>query len=483
MHFFAVFVVALLGFFIPGILLWNLKGEFSINFMIMFFIVVFYCVRLVYTSLKGRRRLSLMFFYIFSYVFMGIQPLLSIWSNNFPHKEFGFAPSMISFCLFVLIIGILGFELGYYRFKKNIEVVSPYSVELNRVKFSSLTLVIFTLVITAITIQFIVTMKIFGPEVFLGVRGGGISLSNIQAPEATQGVYQLVIFGLRALSATLLFLALYIWRDRKHYCSGKQLWYLKVMLIYLVFINLLISNPLNAPRLWFGSVFLTSLFISLKWKGTGSFLSWSAIGCLGMLFLFSGMDPRLIVSRQLLRGEGVTLANTGREIGSAINNLPGDFNFDAFQMIYYTTLYTSKMGYSYGNQLLLPAFFWFPRSIWTSKPIGSPDIVASHADFVSINVSSPLWSEGYINFGIPGVFFFIFVFGYFARLNDNVLSQQIPKPPFQTIVASYFAANTIILLRGDLTTGTMYLQMIIVFSYIFLLLIYIPSQYVRKAII
>ena len=127
-------------------------------------------------------------------------------------------------------------------------------------------------------------------------------------------------------------------------------------------------------------------------------------------------------------------------------------------------------------ELLLPAFFWVPRSIWPSKPIGSPDIVAAHAGFESLNVSSPLWTEGYINFSVPGVFLFLFIFGWCARLGDDSLSNLQLRSAFVTILSSFFASNTLILLRGDLTVGTMYVQMIILFTILLLIFLKISAK-------
>ena len=132
---------------------------------------------------------------------------------------------------------------------------------------------------------------------------------------------------------------------------------------------------------------------------------------------------------------------------------------------------TGKFGYSWGNQILLPAFFWVPRSIWKSKPIGTPDMVAENANFGSINVSSPLWVEGFINFGIPGLILFLYLFGRTARLADESLAHKDIRLPFSTIISSFFAANTFILLRGDLTSGTMYLQMVAGITFILLFLV------------
>ena len=147
-------------------------------------------------------------------------------------------------------------------------------------------------------------------------------------------------------------------------------------------------------------------------------------------------------------------------MAQTFKGLPVDFNFDSFQIIAFTTKYVDFNGYSWGNQILLPAFFWVPRSIWTNKPIGTSDVVAGYSNLQSLNVSSPLWSEGYINFGCFGIFLFLFLFGFFARKCDDSLSLIHLRSLFVTIITFFFASNTFILLRGDLNSGTMYLQMV-----------------------
>ncbi len=462
-----------LGFLVPGILLSTIEGEFSINFVVMWLIVLWCVVRLAYTGLKGRRRLTLMLFYVFLYVFMGVQPLISIWSNLFPHPELTFTENMISFCLFIVGLGIIAFEAGYCKVRSEKGEIDQENnlvrAAQNRLRPMSITLV--WLLTLGVSFLFGLSIMRYGPNAFLGSRDGGLSISEFQGPETSSTENQLAIFGLRGIAATLLFISIYMWKTRKLVLPPYKTWRIRILLIYLIFINLLISNPLNAPRLWSGAIILTSLFLALKWRGASSFLTWSSLASLGMLLLFSGLDPRLIISRQLINEGEITLAGTIKQVAVNIGNLPGDLNFDAFQMMFYTTVYTEKMGYSMGNQLLLPAFFWVPRSFWPSKPIGSPDIVAAHADFGSLNVSSPLWAEGYINFGIIGVFLFLFVFGKAARLGDNSLANLSVKKPFPAIISSFFAANTFILLRGDLTSGTMYLQMIAVFVFVFLIMV------------
>ena len=466
------FIFIFLSIVIPGLLLGNIEGNLSVIFFFTYTIVLWSSLRLSYTALGGRRRYSLLFFYVFVYVFLGVQPTISVWSQIWPHSELPFPDELLSYTIFLVLAGILGFEIGYYRLKdmfkgQPILMKSPEppvrlpSISINKLWIGSI----------LSTVLVVLAMMRYGPNIFLALRDGGFSVSEFQGPGSSQAENMLVIFGLRGFAAALLFIVLYIWREKNILIAKKQIWRLKVLLGYLLFLNLILSNPLNAPRLWAGGVILTGMLISMRWNGSKSFLSWATITSMAFLLLFSGTDPRRIFGQQIMRGEEITFANTAREVGVAIRGLPGDLNFDSFQMIGFTTGYTDQFGYSWGNQILLPAFFWVPRSIWSSKPIGTPDMVAENANLLHFNVSSPLWAEGFINFGIPGLILFLFLFGLAARSADESLAHKSVRPPFATIISSFFAANTFILLRGDLTSGTMYLQMVAGITFILLFLI------------
>lgn len=470
----ASWFIFILGFLIPGVFIATLPGWPSGNFWLSYCIVLWSIMRLTYTGLQGTRRLTLMLFYVFVYVFLGVQPLLSAWCNNYPHKELSLPYGLYTYTAFLVILGIIAFEIGYAKLKpveKNKQPDSPAPEQQVRVKagYSHISTSKLWIGICVVTGMFIMSVLYYGLNTYLSLRdgfqfsesGGGAELSSVAER-------QLMIDGLRTLVAIMLFIALYARKVKK--LTSLKTGSLKWAVLFLIFLNIVVSNPLNAPRLWSGSVLLTALFISNKWKPR-SFLVWASAACLVLLLLFSGMDPRKVVSQTLLRGDQITLASTAQSVVEGIASLPYDANFDAFQIISYTTVYTDRYGYSLGKQLLLPMFFWIPRSIWTSKPIGTSDIVGANAGFYSVNVSSPLWTEGYVNFGVIGLILIMFVFGRAARISDAYLRQEYVRPIYPTIVSCYFAANTFILLRGDLTSGTMYLQMIMGFSFIILILV------------
>ena len=120
-----------------------------------------------------------------------------------------------------------------------------------------------------------------------------------------------------------------------------------------------------------------------------------------------------------------------------------------------TVEHVGKHGIEYGRQLLLPLFFFVPRSVWPDKPVGSGYHVSLDWPLTSHNVSSPLVAEGFLNFGLPGSISFLFILGMLVRKVD--LSIEGKRHDIMTYpVYGYFIFNLYILLRGDLNTAVNY---------------------------
>jgi hypothetical protein len=452
-----------LGVIAPAFFLSNTPGRMSSGVALLLAIVIWSTLRLVYSGFNGKRRLTLMCFYVFVYVFLGVQPLMSVWSGTFPYDE-RIADDLVISTIALIIVGMVSFEAAYHVSKRDRRRDGESGVEVRLIRPQPIWLSALWLGIVVAVAMVIAAVFRYGPGLYLGVRGGGLTFNPAQGAELSQTQWLIVVPGLRALLATLLFISIYLWKGRRSYAWPRyKVRRLGFTLVFLALINLIVSNPLNTARLWSGAVLVTAVFLSIRWKGPRSYLAWSLAACLGLLVVFAGVDPRRMIAQPLLRGEPVTLGSTATVIKESVQNLQGDSNFDAFQMIALTKRYADNTGYSFGHQVLLPLFFWVPRSIWPSKPIGTSDVVAESLGFSSTNVASPLWAEGYANLGILGVILFLGIFGRFARSSDDFLIRTTATtgPMLPTIASAFFAANTFILLRGDLATGTMYLQMII----------------------
>jgi hypothetical protein len=465
-----VLVTFLLVVVIPGFFLLAVPGRLSMNVVLMAALVLWASGRLVYTASTGKRRLTVMCFYVFVYVFFGVQPLMSAWTGRFPHRPF-LTDTQMALTIALVSIGLIAFEIAYLLARRRSRE-DPSTPVPTRQRPVILSLLWIGLAVCSLLVM--VTIAHYGPNIFLAVRGGGFVLDDVDRPTMSQTEGLLVISGLRGLLASFLFISLYLWRMRDHAAWPRPA--IRQLLLLLAFfgvLNAVVSNPLSAPRLWSGSLVLTAFFIARPWKGARSYLIWSAVACMALAGLFSALDPRRIIAAPLVRGEPITIQGTTDVVVQSLQTLQVDANFDAFQMLGLISMYAEEHGYRLGHQMLLPAFFWIPRSVWPSKPLGTPDVVAASLNFFSINVGSPLWAEGYINFGVLGVVLLLAGFGYAARHADDYLVRTSRQPGelFPTIVCAFFAANTMILLRGDLTSGTMYLQIVFGLTFGILLLL------------
>lgn len=463
-------VVMLLAVAIPALFLAGSEGKMSLNLALVYGLVLWSTWRLVLAAAHSQRRLTLMCFYVFVYVFFGVQPMQSIWTNTFPIQPF-LTAAEITVTIGIIALGIAAFEAAYVSRRVRRRPSAPPAPDAIRAR--PVTLFAFWLGIVAATGLVAAAMLHYGAAIFLGIRGGGLLVSTSEGPNLSQVEWLLVIYGLRVLMATLLFMAVYLWKTRKrHDWPGRSMWTLRGSLIVLALVNMVVSNPLSAARLWSGSVILTVLFISAPWRGSRSYLLWSSGAILGLLLVFAGIDPRRIVNTAIVSGEPVTVGTTIKVMSASVENIQSDANFDAFQMVGLTRNYSDQFGYSFGRQLLLPAFFWVPRSVWPGKPIGIGDMVGESLNLWSVNVSAPMWAEGYANLGLAGVVILLAVFGRLARIADDYLVRTTTEigEVLPTVSSAFFAANTLILLRGDLTTGTMFLQMVVGFTFGMMLL-------------
>jgi hypothetical protein len=122
-----------------------------------------------------------------------------------------------------------------------------------------------------------------------------------------------------------------------------------------------------------------------------------------------------------------------------------------------TVDYVSAHGLSYGYQLLGSLLFFVPRSFWTFKPTSTGELVGDYLidkyEFDYNNLSNPIVSEGYIDFGFFGLFFMAIILAYYII---KLMSWLQSPDPLKKFIAFYFAIHLIFLLRGDLTSGFSY---------------------------
>jgi hypothetical protein len=113
---------------------------------------------------------------------------------------------------------------------------------------------------------------------------------------------------------------------------------------------------------------------------------------------------------------------------------------------------------TYGNQFLGVLFFWIPRTVWSTKPMGSGSFLAERLDFSFTNVSANFFAEGFINFGLLGIFLFIILISFVTARADGIFWKNFKQAFESTRDLIYLISLGFIffILRGDLLSSIAY---------------------------
>ncbi len=229
------------------------------------------------------------------------------------------------------------------------------------------------------------------------------------------------------------------------------------ILASLILLLLIFKNPLTEKRNALGPIYITLIYLFYpKLINSNSktflFLFLSMILIFPLMSAFTHLNipfDEIILKPQLF-------LNSIIESGSIIKVF-GSLHYDAFANIMATVDYVSQNGYSFGYQLLSALFFFIPRSIWISKPLSTGQVVGNHLidehGFLFNNLSNPIVSEGYINFGFAGIILMAILLSFFIVKFMNWLNSG---DSLNEIIAFYFAIHLMFLLRGDFTNGFVY---------------------------
>lgn len=230
------------------------------------------------------------------------------------------------------------------------------------------------------------------------------------------------------------------------YYKRKRSSYSLLLLGIALFVSLVLVPVFGAARNRVAIVYL------------GSFLLFSKRIKQGSCFIVMILIAIFVIFPILELTRNVSLATlTMANLSDAISNIPfmlASGHFDAYTMIVSTVHFVREHGITYGRQLLGVCLFFIPRSFWPEKPIGSGATIIEYyrgSDAFS-NVSCPIIAEGYINFGIVGVFFFAFLLGSIAGIVDHNFWTKT-KMTKLNIFYPYIIPYVIFMSRGDMLSS------------------------------
>jgi oligosaccharide repeat unit polymerase len=127
-------------------------------------------------------------------------------------------------------------------------------------------------------------------------------------------------------------------------------------------------------------------------------------------------------------------------------------DFDSYQSLMLVLKYDVV---SYGYQLLAPIFFFVPRKFWSEKPLGSGEFLAQEIGLSYNNISASLLTEGYINFGLIGIFLIGIILGVLvSKLDFNYWNLPNEKCSILMRIKYVYSIPAIFfMMRGDLLSS------------------------------
>lgn len=359
-------------------------------------------------------------FWIFNLLFLSLVPLgqflsgLFPWDRTFSNSTILSANGLILLCQIVYVV---------VR-EKSLKVRSEKTEETDYLNISITPLLLLYLIACLLLIA-------FTNEGRFWERNNGISIEN--------GTLQLLTD--KALRGICLFgflSSIYLWQQKKIKTE---------VLIPLLLAGFIANFPTAIPRYWLATFYLGALLIFFRKTLLRQRHLFSTALIAASVFLF----PLLTVLRY-----------SNKEINTKFGSLQDVFSFsfsggdfDAYSSFCSTIHYVSENGITWGRQLTTVLLFFIPRSIWSSKSVGSGSLVnrLEHSDFT--NFSSPFIAEGYINFGIIGSLLFFVLLAWLIARYDYWYWNGVKKN-YNALMYPAATGMLFFMLRGDLLSSFAY---------------------------
>jgi hypothetical protein len=431
-----------LGAILPAIVVYQATARGDLSLILIEVVVSLYAaLRLSVALAANDVRVFTAVFWLFTYVAFGIAPLAQSTTGNLGYFGPGVTLETLRLTSILVLVGCVAFDLAQLyarpkwihpgRVPPTIQPLPPQR-RLNMGPLRSL-----AAISIALSTYYVVSLG--GLTNFFSSRQAlNEVLSEISQSGGDQTTRALIgaVGTAPALVSLLCFLI--VRRDTR---PTRSTWD-DMILFALIAVNVVVNNPISNPRFWALAAILAVAFV---WVGS-NFLRFRWVmysGVAGAVLLFPLSD----VFRYDAAGR---VAKSYSSVWETI----AVKDFDQFPMAANALAYTSQHGFSFGEQLAGILFFWVPRSIWPGKPLDTGVVLGEFIGSRNTNLSSPLITEGWVNFGVIGVVGVMIIWGFVAAFLDSQYRNARSSPSIQNVVVQslilFLASYQLIILRGPL---------------------------------
>jgi oligosaccharide repeat unit polymerase len=382
-------------------------------------------------------------FYTFTLVWMCLAPLAQLSLRIVP-IPIELSPERYETAIILTVLGIIGYELGVTAMSRRntARAARPARSDwrLNPRNLIALTLGGIPLVVALLTyvggVQLLLTSRMQLSDAIFGVGTTG------KASGAIVNAAILVIPFVTALGWVIVL------------TSGRKLkGHEKFLAFVAIVFNLMVNNPVVQSRFWVATVFLSLLgsWLTPRFPQFPRVAVALSLAFLVVVFPFSDVFRYADQSRTL-------------KIEDPLSQLATKGDFDAFPQLTSALRHEELFGLRDGQQILGATFFFVPRAYWPTKAEDTGTMLGKENTLGNVNLSAPLWAEGYIDFGWIGTFVYLFGLGVLSVSLNFLLRAKALGAGF----ASFIGVYQFVLLRGSLLQA-MGITFVLVFLFRFLL--------------
>ncbi|CEQ00897.1 O-antigen polymerase [Paraclostridium sordellii] len=396
------------------------KNLVGVSFLINL-IIITYILNLLTNENKLRPMLAT--FFVFFYCYMILTPMCQVNYGMFPNTLIYDSNLVLKGNIYISIFMVM--YLIAYRFKN----VKPFkycymekSIDDRFLKYVLILCIIITIVMSKDIINQLMNL------------GGSDSFGD---SEASKAIIKRVLF---MIPLGYVFYVISYYKNIKN----------KYMHIFASICLLLIYfNPLMQKRNSLGPIVLSIVFYFIIRK-IGNF-GYAIVSVVILLFIFPSVK---IFIHDYYFYDVNTIIQRMKEF-----SLFKEFiwlDFDAYSNYLGTILYVKDYGLTYGKQIISTLFFFIPRGLWHGKGLSTGVLIggylmSNHRMWFD-NLSNPIISEFYIDFGLLGMMMFSYIFGILSKKVDYSMIGNFGK-----ILSLYISMYMIFLMRGALMPALAYL--------------------------
>jgi oligosaccharide repeat unit polymerase len=363
-------------------------------------------------------------FYLFVFIWMALAPLTQLVMRQGPLAYDFNVPNYVTGLLIVLA-GVVAYEIGRVLARRGTSKQTVVRAS-TRVIVSSRYLMVSTLLGLPLVIALV--YYIGGPSTLFTSRFAfSAAVFGEGDSKATGAITNAVLLVVPFVLAFLWLIAAQQWER----LTPVQ-W---LLLVACNLLNVAINNPLAQSRFWVATVYLSlaAVLFARRWSNFPRIAIAASLFFLVVLFPFSDVFRYTDGSRQF-------------HVEDPVAQLALKGDFDAFPQLAQTIEWVQVNGLQLGHQLAGSLGFFVPRSIWADKAVDTGTLLGASAGLGNVNLSAPLWAEGYIDFGLLGTVLYLGVLGYvFARI-----SARLGFGPASIGFSCFLGVYQFVLLRGSL---------------------------------